>query len=180
MAIRSYYGPLTGLILFAVFLQTNQLLTRREKNLFACELTGVGMMLLATSVDACVSQASEEVQWRARAIASALQFALAPMAPFFSGTAVSPYAPDQAAAVCLAGGYQFFGSDRRLAYRIGCPAWTAGTIHPGAVVCFSICDGSCLSGMDVCDLFTKQQSRSADGKLGRCSGGPGDDRGQWD
>ena len=55
MAIRSYYGPLTGLILFAVFLQTNQLLTRREKNLFACELTVVGMMLLATSVDACVS-----------------------------------------------------------------------------------------------------------------------------
>ena len=83
MAIRSYYGPLTGLILFAVFLQTNQLLTRREKNLFACELTVVGMMLLATSVDACVSQASEEVQWRARAVASALQFALAPMAPFF-------------------------------------------------------------------------------------------------
>ena len=74
MAIRSYYGPLTGLILFAVFLQTNQLLTRREKNLFACELTVVGMMLLATSVDACVSQASG---------ASALQFALAPMAPFF-------------------------------------------------------------------------------------------------
>ncbi|MBU5432913.1 hypothetical protein [Intestinimonas sp. MSJ-38] len=105
MAIRSYYGPLTGLILFAVFLQTNQLLTRREKNLFACELTVVGMMLLATS-DACVSQASEEVQWRARAIASALQFALAPMAPFFSGTVVSPYAPDQAAAVCLAGSYQ--------------------------------------------------------------------------
>ena len=57
------------LILFAVFLQTNQLLTRREKNLFACALTVVGMMLLATFVDACVSRA--------------LQFALAPMAPFF-------------------------------------------------------------------------------------------------
>lgn len=51
--------------------------------MFACELTVVGMMLLATSVDACVSQASEEVQWRAQAIVSALQFALAPMAPFF-------------------------------------------------------------------------------------------------
>ena len=54
----------------------------------------------------------------------------------FSGTAVSPYAPDQAAAVCLAGSYQFFGSDRQLAYRIGCPAWTAGTIHPGPLFVF--------------------------------------------
>lgn len=137
-------------------------------------------MLLATSVDACVSQASEEVPVAGPGRSQCFAVCFGAYGAVFSGTVVSPYAPDQAAAVCLAGSHQFFGGDRQLAYRTGCPAWTAGTIYPGTVICSSVCDGSYLSGMDVCDLFTKQQSRSADGKHVHRSGGPGDDRGQRD
>lgn len=78
-ALQSYYAPAVLLAFFSFLLATDQLLTRREKNLFLMELGIVGLMLLSTWVDRCVSAVTVGEWWRLRFFTSAMQFAAAPL-----------------------------------------------------------------------------------------------------
>lgn len=80
-ALQSYYAPAVLLAFFSFLLATDQLLTRREKNLFLMELGIVGLMLLSTWVDRCVSAVTVGEWWRLRFFTSAMQFAAAPLSP---------------------------------------------------------------------------------------------------
>lgn len=80
-ALQAYYAPSVSLVLFAAVLATNQLLTRREKRLFLMELGIVGLMILSTWVDRCISAVTVGEWWRLRFLTSAMQFAAAPLSP---------------------------------------------------------------------------------------------------
>lgn len=80
-ALQAYYAPAVALVFLAFILVTDQLLTRREKNLFLMELGIVGLMLLSTWADRCVSAITVGEWWHLRFFTSAMQFAAAPMSP---------------------------------------------------------------------------------------------------
>lgn len=80
-ALQAYYAPAVFLIFFSFILLTDQLLTRQEKKLFLLELGIVGLMLLSTWVDRCVSAITVGEWWRIRFFTSAMQFAVAPISP---------------------------------------------------------------------------------------------------
>lgn len=80
-ALQAYYAPAVVLVIFAFVLVTDQLLTRQEKKLFLLELGIVGLMILSTWVDRCVSSITTGEWWRVRFFTSALQFAMAPLSP---------------------------------------------------------------------------------------------------
>ena len=80
-ALQSYYAPATALLIFAAILIMDQLLTWREKRLFLIELGLVGLMILTTWADRCVSAVAHGNWWRLRFVTSALQFAVAPVSP---------------------------------------------------------------------------------------------------
>lgn len=80
-ALQAYYAPAAALIILSCILVTDQLLTRREKNLFLTELGVVGLMILSTWVDRCVSSVTVGEWWRLRFFTSAMQFAAAPVSP---------------------------------------------------------------------------------------------------
>lgn len=80
-ALQAYYAPAILLIFFSFILFTDQLLTRREKTLFLLELGVVGLMILSTWVDRCVSALTVGEWWRLRFFTSAMQFAAAPLSP---------------------------------------------------------------------------------------------------
>lgn len=80
-ALQAYYAPAVLLLFFTFILVTDQLLTRQEKNLFLFELGVVGLMLLSTWADRCVSAIPEGAWWRLRFLTSAMQFAAAPLSP---------------------------------------------------------------------------------------------------
>lgn len=79
--LQAYYAPIIVLIFFSFILITDQLLTRQEKKLFLMELGVVGLMLLSTWVDRCVSAITVGEWWRLRFFTSAMQFAVAPLSP---------------------------------------------------------------------------------------------------
>ena len=80
-ALQAYYAPAVALVFFAVLLAADPLLTRREKQLFLAELGVVGLMILSTWTDRCISAVTEGNWWRLRFFTSALQFAAAPLSP---------------------------------------------------------------------------------------------------
>lgn len=80
-ALQAYYAPSVLLIFFAFILATDQLLTRKEKKLFLIELGMVGLMILSTWTDRCVSAMTVGEWWRLRFVTSAMQFAAAPLSP---------------------------------------------------------------------------------------------------
>lgn len=80
-ALQAYYAPVVVLIFFFFILVTNQLLTRKEKNLFLMELGVVGLMFLSTWLDRCVSVITVGEWWRLRFFTSAMQFSAAPLSP---------------------------------------------------------------------------------------------------
>lgn len=80
-ALQSYYAPVVVLAAFIFILVTDQLLTRQEKKLFLLEMGVVGLMLVSTWVDRCVSAITVGEWWRLRFFTSALQFAMAPLSP---------------------------------------------------------------------------------------------------
>lgn len=80
-ALQAYYAPAVVLVAFTVVLVTDQLLTRQEKKMFLLELGVVGLMLLSTWVDRCVSAITTGEWWHLRFFTSALQFAMAPLSP---------------------------------------------------------------------------------------------------
>lgn len=80
-ALQAYYAPAVLLVFFSFILMTDQLLTRREKNLFLMELGVVGLMILSTWADRCVSAVTVGEWWRLRFFTSAVQFAAAPLSP---------------------------------------------------------------------------------------------------
>lgn len=80
-ALQSYYAPTIVLLFFAFILAANQLLSLREKKLFLFEITIVGLMIMTTWVDRCVSAITVGEWWRLRFLTSALQFAAAPISP---------------------------------------------------------------------------------------------------
>lgn len=80
-ALQAYYAPMILLVFFFFILVVDQLLTRREKNLFMMELGVVGLMILSTWVDRCVSSITVGEWWRLRFFTSAMQFAAAPFSP---------------------------------------------------------------------------------------------------
>lgn len=80
-ALQAYYAPAVTLVFFAAILATNQLLTHREKKLFLMELGIVGLMILSTWADRCVSAITVGEWWRVRFVTSAMQFAAAPLSP---------------------------------------------------------------------------------------------------
>lgn len=80
-ALQAYYAPAVVLLIFAFILATDQLLTRQEKKLFLLELGIVGLMILSTWMDRCVSSFTAGEWWRLRFFTSALQFAMAPLSP---------------------------------------------------------------------------------------------------
>lgn len=80
-ALQAYYAPAVLLLFFSFILATNQLLTRREKILFLMELGIVGLMILTTWADRCVSVIPTGEWWRLRFLTSAMQFAVAPLSP---------------------------------------------------------------------------------------------------
>lgn len=79
--LQAYYAPVILLVLFSLILAMDQLLTRREKNLFLMELGIVGLMLLSTWTDRCISGITVGEWWRLRFFTSAMQFAMAPFSP---------------------------------------------------------------------------------------------------
>lgn len=80
-ALQAYYAPAAVLLFFAAILTADQLLTRRERNLFLIELGIVGLMILSTWADRCFSAVAEGEWWRLRFFTSAMQFAAAPLSP---------------------------------------------------------------------------------------------------
>lgn len=80
-ALQAYYAPSILLVIFFFILAMDQLLTPREKNLFLLELGVVGVMILSTWMDRCVSSVTVGDWWRLRFITSAIQFAAAPLSP---------------------------------------------------------------------------------------------------
>lgn len=80
-ALQAYYAPAVLLLFFSFILATNQLLTRREKLLFLMELGVVGLMILSTWADRCVSAIPTGEWWRLRFFTSAMQFSIAPFSP---------------------------------------------------------------------------------------------------
>lgn len=80
-ALQAYYAPAVVLLAVAFVLITDQLLTQREKKLFLLELGVVGLMILSTWVDRCVSAVTIGEWWKLRFFTSALQFAMAPLSP---------------------------------------------------------------------------------------------------
>lgn len=80
--LQSYYAPTALLILFSGFLVTDQILSHREKQLFFLEMFVVVALLVTTWIDICATTVTEgDVFWRIRAMASTLQFVLAPLSP---------------------------------------------------------------------------------------------------
>lgn len=79
--LQAYYAPIILLMIFSLVLVMDQLLTQREKNLFFMELGVVGLMLLSTWVDRCISGITVGEWWRLRFFTSAMQFAVAPLSP---------------------------------------------------------------------------------------------------
>lgn len=79
--LQAYYAPIIMLIFFSFILITDQLLTRHEKKLFLAELGVVGLMLISTWMDRCVSAITVGEWWRLRFFTSAMQFAVAPFSP---------------------------------------------------------------------------------------------------
>lgn len=79
--LQAYYAPIIVLIFFSFILITDQLLTRQEKKLFLMELGVVGVMLVSTWMDRCVSAIATGEWWRLRFFTSAVQFAVAPVSP---------------------------------------------------------------------------------------------------
>lgn len=80
-ALQAYYAPMVVLVAFTFILVTDQLLTWQEKKLFLMEMGVVGLMLLSTWVDRCVSSITVGEWWRLRFFTSTLQFAIAPLSP---------------------------------------------------------------------------------------------------
>lgn len=80
--LQSYYAPVASLILFAWILGKDQLLSRKEKGIFFLQLVVVGLLLLVTSVERCVSLVTAgDVFWRIRSVCIVLEFTLAPLPP---------------------------------------------------------------------------------------------------
>lgn len=80
-ALQAYYAPTALLLILSIILMADQLLTRREKRMFLLELGVVGLMILTTWTDRCVSAITVGEWWRLRFFTSALQFAAAPLSP---------------------------------------------------------------------------------------------------
>lgn len=79
--LQAYFAPVILLVFLAFILVVDQLLTRREKFLFLTELGIVGLMLLSTWVDRCISGITVGEWWRLRFFTSTMQFAVAPFSP---------------------------------------------------------------------------------------------------
>lgn len=80
-ALQAYYAPTVLLLFFASIVICNQFLTRREKKLFLIEMGIVGLMILSTWVDRCISAIPTGEWWKIRFFTSVMQFAIAPLSP---------------------------------------------------------------------------------------------------